>query len=130
MRIPDPIHEPQDWKGHRAVRGVVLHDDRASRDPLRFPQEHHRILGMVKYVDKHYGGEVLVVERKAIAIERLDRDPGFGPDEHIDTADHKPRHGRLNEEIDRSLATADIERGLHIKKQCGKSISKNSRTAG
>jgi hypothetical protein len=47
MRVPDPIHEPQDQIGQRAVHSVVLYDDRAPGNPLRFSQEHHRIVGMV-----------------------------------------------------------------------------------
>ena len=72
-RIADPIQEAQCWASQASIQGMILDHNGLAGCPHGLVEQPHRILGVMQYIDKHYGIKRRIAIGNRLAVECFDR---------------------------------------------------------
>ena len=73
-RIANPIHEAQREAGQESIKGMIFNYNGFAGHPHRFAEKDHRVLRVVKHIDKHHHVKACISIGNHLAVEPVDRD--------------------------------------------------------
>ena len=79
-RIADPIQEAQRWASQESVQGVIFDHNGFAGCPHSLVKQPHRILRVMKHIDKHHSIKSRIAIGNRFAVECFDRDMGLPSD--------------------------------------------------
>ena len=85
-RIADLVQEAQRWASQESVQGMILDHNGFSGCSHGLVEQLHRIIGVMKYIDKHHGIKSRIAIGKRFAVECFDRDMGLPADDDVEAS--------------------------------------------